>query len=106
MVRTSAIPVDADGFEIPFSDHDDVIESVAALDDPDAGEPEEWPEWVDDHVWTAFEPPYEPTAEDLADYLAWSDRLDAMHRLAEGIVDQGGGPITDEDLVAAGLPVG
>jgi hypothetical protein len=41
-------------------------------------------------------PPYEPSAEDWADYRAWAEALDR----------QRGGPMTDADVAANGLPIG
>lgn len=91
--------LDTQGFAIPFHADDAVIECGAC--DPEYGDPETWPAWVDDwryspteadSVWAAqnleLPPPFEPTDADLDEMARWS------------------GALTDDDLAAAGLPVG
>jgi hypothetical protein len=89
---------DADGTCFPWPFDDAIAEAAAALTDPEAGDPAEWPEWTDEHTYElgpdddtgeypavadddhrpAADGPYEPTAEDLADYERWSARIDAL----------------------------
>jgi hypothetical protein len=98
-----------------FSDHDAVIECGAC--DPDYGEPEGWPPWTDqrweptaaDSAWLNTHPlppiaggapesgPSDQDWEDYHRWSAWQDRLEQIY-----------GPhgITDDDIQAAGLPVG
>lgn len=85
------------GYAVPFQDIDDdaLTECVEALDDPEAGPPEGWPGWVDEDRWQlgidpAPQPdseaeydasqrgdePYTPTAEDLAEYSDWCERVE------------------------------
>src|SRR5436309_434506 len=122
MLRTNMMPVDTEGFAIPWAEDDRVIE--CGFDDPAWGEPESWPEWTD--RWTFEEglaipadaeilppelEPYEPSEDDLADYAAWSDRLDALARLAEldDACDRlaggwiGTGRMTDQDVASNGI---
>ena len=108
---------DTEGFAIPFADHDALIECGAL--DPDHGDPETWPAWTDqrwepteaDHTLLAEHPilppicggapeAFQPSDQDWEDYhrwSAWQDRLEGIH-----------GPysIADDDIQAAGLPVG
>jgi hypothetical protein len=87
----------------------DTLAAIRGLDDPDYGPAESWPSWTDEDIWTigpepqplepepAGEPAYEPTDADwdeMARYCEWADRVEAMHC------------VTDDDLRAAGLPVG
>jgi hypothetical protein len=68
---------DREGFAIPFSDDDVIIECGAC--DPDHGEPAEWPAWTDAARW-------EPSQEDWEDYRQWCehvDRLDAIRRMED-----------------------
>lgn len=85
--------VDLDGFAVPVAEKD--IPHV----EPDPTDPADWPAWTDDWFWETTDPAdlaaadaaledlelpplsggapaYEPTAEDLADYHAWSEELD------------------------------
>ena len=84
----------------------DQLVELRSLDDPDCGDPAEWPARTDEDIWTIGpEPlPLEPDPDDAgpteADWdeyarvAEWQDRVEAMHR------------VTDDDLRAAGLPVG
>jgi hypothetical protein len=81
-------------FAVYFATDDDIIECTAC--DPDAGDAETWPSWTDafrfvptpdDVAWLNHEP-YQPTDQDWDDMALYS------------------GHFTDEDLTAAGLPVG
>jgi hypothetical protein len=107
-VHPEPIPVDAEGHEIPWAEDDRWIE--CGLDDADFGEPEGWPDWTDEGRWEADQP-YEPSAEDMADYLAWSDRLQTLRTLAdadrlEAVLPCHPAYHCDADIEAAGLPVG
>jgi hypothetical protein len=97
-------------FAVYFAGDDAVIECEAI--DPEAGPPECWPEWTDadrwepteaDYQWAAENielPPVGPSDADWEEYRQWSEWQDRL----EGINGPHG--ITDEDLAAAGLPVG
>jgi hypothetical protein len=88
--------LDTEGFCIPFTDDDAVIE--VGLDDPEYGEPESWPEWVDAERWEPTEAdvawindtpvpaicgaaPFEPSDADLDEMAAWSEHLDRLDTL-------------------------
>jgi hypothetical protein len=104
--------LDTEGFAIPFTDDDAVIE--AGCDDPDYGEPEGWPEWTDgdcwaptaaDEAWLAAQnadaddwpadAEWSRHIEEIAEASRWQDQVEAMH-WSDG----------DDDLRAAGLPAG
>jgi hypothetical protein len=90
---------DTADYAIPFADHDALIECGAC--DPEYGEPADWDDWTDAD---RYEPtpndiaflnqnaygsePFEPSDQDWDDYGRWA------------------GAIADDDLAAAGLPVG
>jgi hypothetical protein len=98
---------DTEGFAIPFTADDRVIE--CGCNDPDHGEPANWPEWTDawfwepgpedmsptaaDIAWLAVNSilpplsggapePFVPTAADWADYHAFCREVDERHELA------------------------
>jgi hypothetical protein len=90
----SSMSVHDTSFAVYFADDDAVIECGAC--DPEYGEPEGWPEWVDadrweptpdDVAWLNHEP-YQPTDQD------WDDLFAASYGFG------------DDDIQAAGLPVG
>ena len=70
------------GYAIPWVADDEVIE--CGFDDPDYGDPAEWPDWTD--RWTCEEGPaippdaalgpFEPSEDDLADYAEWAAEVD------------------------------
>jgi hypothetical protein len=68
--------------------------------------PGEFPSWTDDGSESPPEPweCFVPSPADWADYCEWADRLETMRDLAG--CHENPGRITDEDLMAAGLPVG
>ena len=84
---------------------------LRSLDDPEWGDPAEWPERTDDDAWELGpEPlPYEadsppdpwPTPDEIAEYEAWLDHLE--HDYPATYPDD---RLGDDDLRAAGLPVG
>ena len=95
---------------------------------------DDWPDWTDDDRWTITEPTtpievlspiadatpvYEPTAEELADYHAYRDEQDRVHSAAWkahlDAIDSAeyatrqrlnASFYTEDDAIAAGLPVG
>jgi hypothetical protein len=105
---------DAQGFATPFATDDAVIE--AGLDDPDYGDPAEWPAWTDQRVEVG--PAYHP--EPAAGDVAWLNSNPILPPIAGGApeafepTDQDWddmyaaayGGFTDEDLAATGLSVG
>ena len=108
----SILQTDAQGYLIPAADL--AVDELTELGwcvpggDPDYGEPEGWPEWTDRDTWEegpAIPPdaelvPFEPSGDDLADYAEWSAELE------RGFPAEYPSYVTDEDLAAAGLPVG
>jgi hypothetical protein len=106
------------------------LEQIAEQADPLAGPAQRWPryDFVDEGYWCLGPPPeeepvYDPTPEDVA-FLAelppiaggapvepdWDDRAElAAFEARLDAMNQGreiGGSITDQDIQAAGLPVG
>jgi hypothetical protein len=109
--------IDTDGFAIPWTTDDAVIESE--LLDPEAGPPESWMSWTDADYWQLGpEPePFQPTAVDLAQFAAWcqmveeeldeiSNREETRRLLDLADIQAEESRISDDDLRAAGLPVG
>jgi hypothetical protein len=95
---------------------DQLIE-IRSLDDPERGPAETWgPEWDEWRYELGAEPlpiepepelpepAYEPTEEDWAFYSEWSDRLEASPGFPAEY--PAAGPLTDQDIEAAGLPAG
>ncbi len=80
------LPQDRDGYAVPWSSDDAVIECEA--NDSLAGPPEEWPDCpqVDDDVSMigpalasapkTSEEPFEPDDADVQDFLDWAERLE------------------------------
>jgi hypothetical protein len=85
---------DSQDFDIPFQDHDDWTE--CGIDDPDYGESESWPSWVDQDRW-------EPSED-----AEWSRRLEEMHQASQYLdsLEHMHPIVGDDDIAAAGLPVG
>ncbi len=84
----SVLQTDLNGYAVPWSDHDQIIESPAL--DPLAGPPEEWPDcpWVDDDRWElgpAITPDegFEPSQADIDWLLDQEERreLEATCRM-------------------------
>jgi hypothetical protein len=73
------------GRDIPFADHDAVIECGAC--DPDHGPAEDWPAWCDQDRWVPNQDP---------EYDEWLDRISAI---MDG--QDRDGPITDDDVITA-----
>src|SRR3954449_2212093 len=96
---------DHDGYAIPFAAADEVIE--CGFDDPDYGDPADWPTWTDRDVWedgpavaddvelepAGFEPSQEdieflnvPPGHDWEEYARiaeWQDRLEQDRRITD-----------------------
>jgi hypothetical protein len=90
---------DFDGLDIPWSQDDQTIECTA--NDEDAGDPAEWPEWVDIYRWVPTQNDTEwlnnrpalpatgpdpsesfvPSAADWADYHEWCKHVDGLNEL-------------------------
>ena len=81
----SILQTGPDGYAVPWTDHDSIIESPAL--DPLAGPPEDWPQcpWVDDDVWelgpalTPDEGFFEPDQVDV-DWLVDLEERRAVER--------------------------
>jgi hypothetical protein len=119
---------DEQGFAIYFADDDRYTDCGA--DDPEYGEPEGWPIWTDEFVWVSSRdvPPVLPGEDDCrwaaehvalpivdgplveswAEYVRWSERLDAMNEdaLWRDQLEQMHYIDGDEACAAAGLSVG
>jgi hypothetical protein len=95
---------DTDGFAIPFSLDDEVIEAPAC--DPDAGDPAEWPSWCDEHRWEPSDEDCRWAAEHFELPPADDDQVERSDADWDELHAQTYGGITDEDLAAAGLAVG
>lgn len=108
---------DTDGFAIYWVLDDDAIECTAC--DPDAGEPEDWPAWTDADCWTHIDTPnqLEPDQGDVE----WLNNTPALPPIAGGAPDDdqvepsdadwddlhaASYGFGDDDIQAAGLPVG
>jgi hypothetical protein len=96
---TNSMLHDIEGYAIPFTKDDAVIESGA--DDSCYGEPETWPAWTDANRWeptqadveglnsnpalpattTGPSEPFVPTAKDWADYHEWCKHVDELNEL-------------------------
>lgn len=106
---------DVDGFAIYWVLDDEAIECEAC--DPDAGEPEDWPDWTDQDCWTHIDPPDQvepseadcqwaaqnfelpPIAGGAPEAFEPSDKdWDDLHAQTYGI--------DDSDIAANGLAVG
>src|SRR4051812_5531302 len=91
---------DALGYAIPFAADFEIEDAVAAIlgDIPAAADHDVEPDWD-----AAFDGPYEPTAEDLADYAEWSAEIerrwleDRMDR--DGYTLEADGYVTDADVM-------
>jgi hypothetical protein len=80
-------------FDVPFGDHDAVIEAEALCNGPPCSEnPAEWPMWVDQDRWVPSPDP---------EYDTWLDRVSAIMD-GQDIA----GRISDDDIQDAGLPCG
>jgi hypothetical protein len=99
--------LDTDGFCIPFSTDDQIIE--AGCDDPDYGEPNDWPDWCDSHRYTAADvawlndnpilPPIAGGAlEPFEPFEPTDAEWDELHAASYGP--------DDNDIAAGGLAVG
>jgi hypothetical protein len=108
---------DNDGYAVYWVLDDEAIECTAC--DPDAGEPEDWPAWTDADCWTHIDPPdqVEPTHDDIA----WVNTHPILPPVCGGSPDDepfeptdadwddmyaASYGIGDDDIQAAGLPVG
>jgi hypothetical protein len=104
--------LDIEGFVIPFAGDDQFIE--CGVDDPDFGPAESWPAWT---VAERFEPSSDDESwfirqsaddDDWAGYAEWSRRLEELHQASEYMDHLEAMHWTDgdQDIMAAGLPVG
>jgi hypothetical protein len=88
MLRTDPIPVDPEGYAIPFAEDDRVIE--CGCDDPDFGDARDWPSWTDRDRWTLdlVHDRAGPTDQDWDEYARWSAWQDALEVAHPTITDE------------------
>src|SRR5262245_52135301 len=120
MIVSQTEPTDEYGHIIPQSDvalYDSLCEFPFDIEDEDY-DAHEWPDWTDANTWCLGPEieTFEPSPDDLADYVDWSASLDRgrtdqdleeAYRLSiwQDLVELER-RITDADLEAAGLAVG
>lgn len=109
----SVLPCDESGYAIPAADLLCDALNECELLDPEWADPLDWPAWTDQRFTLGPDldldldhaddedldelPVFEPSDEDLEDARRVSEWQDMLEQSAR---------FTDEDLVAAGLPVG
>ncbi len=91
MLRTDMMPVDVEGYLLPWTADDETIE--CGFDDPAYGPPESWPATTDAYTWelgpqadVTLEP-FAPSLEDELDYREWAEEVD--RRWADGRLERG-----------------